>query len=97
MYLHVFVTELSGTVRCWVAHDHAVTPRGPRLVSPDSTVASGRRDPAQRLGHYEEALATALRASEQLPMAFEMFDRIGTEAFAGRARTELRAIGERTG
>ncbi|HEX6452331.1 MAG TPA: AAA family ATPase [Trebonia sp.] len=34
-------------------------------------------------------------ARDQLRTAFEMFDSIGMEAFAARARTELRATGER--
>jgi DNA-binding CsgD family transcriptional regulator len=34
-------------------------------------------------------------ARDQLRRAFEMFDEMGVEAFAGRARAELRATGER--
>ncbi len=34
-------------------------------------------------------------ARDQLRTAFEMFDAMGMEAFAGRARAELRATGER--
>jgi DNA-binding CsgD family transcriptional regulator len=34
-------------------------------------------------------------ARDQLRCAFEMFDKMGMEAFAGRARAELRATGER--
>ena len=34
-------------------------------------------------------------ARDQLSCAFEMFDEMGMEAFAGRARAELRATGER--
>jgi DNA-binding CsgD family transcriptional regulator len=38
--------------------------------------------------HYREAIS-------RLSSAFEMFDAMGMEAFAGRARAELRATGER--
>src|SRR4029077_14134761 len=34
-------------------------------------------------------------ARDQLSTAFEMFDAMGMQAFAGRARAELRATGER--
>ena len=61
MYLNVFVTELSGTVRCWAAHGDAVTPRGLRLVSPESTVASGRRDIAKALGTPDPSAGLRLR------------------------------------
>jgi DNA-binding CsgD family transcriptional regulator len=35
-------------------------------------------------------------ARDQIRTAIEMFDAMGMEAFAGRARAELRAVGERT-
>jgi DNA-binding CsgD family transcriptional regulator len=59
-----------------------------------------RRRPELARAHlvYGEWLRRQRRrrdARDQLRAAFEMFDEMGMEAFAGRARTELRATGER--
>jgi DNA-binding CsgD family transcriptional regulator len=81
------------------------------LVSQGQAAESSYRDAIDRLGRtplraelgrahllYGEWLRRQRRrrdARDQLRTAFEMFDSMGMEAFASRARTELRATGER--
>jgi DNA-binding CsgD family transcriptional regulator/tetratricopeptide (TPR) repeat protein len=63
-------------------------------------LSQSRRRPELARAHllYGEWLRRQRRrryARDQLRTAYEMFDAIGMEAFAGRARAELRATGER--
>ena len=63
-------------------------------------IGHARRRPELARAHllYGEWLRRQRRrrdARDQLRTAFEMFDSMGMEAFAGRARAELRATGER--
>jgi DNA-binding CsgD family transcriptional regulator len=63
-------------------------------------LSHSRRRPELARAHlvYGEWLRRQRRrrdARDQLRTAFEMFDQMGMEAFAGRARAELRATGER--
>jgi DNA-binding CsgD family transcriptional regulator len=65
-----------------------------------SRLSRSRRRPELARAHllYGEWLRRERRrreARDQLRSAFEMFDAMGMEAFAGRARAELRATGER--
>jgi DNA-binding NarL/FixJ family response regulator len=47
-------------------------------------------------GEWLRGLGRRRDARDQVRTAVEMFDAMGMEAFAGRARAELRAVGERT-
>ena len=65
-----------------------------------SRLGHSRRRPELARAHllYGEWLRRQRRrrgARDQLRTAFEMFDSMGMQAFAGRARAELRATGER--
>ncbi|HYB88937.1 MAG TPA: LuxR C-terminal-related transcriptional regulator [Streptosporangiaceae bacterium] len=85
--------------------------RSRALVSGEEAPEGQYQEAIGRLGHarrrpelarahllYGEWLRRQRRrrdARDQLRIAFEMFDSMGMEAFAGRARAELRATGER--
>jgi DNA-binding CsgD family transcriptional regulator len=88
-----------------------VEARSRALVSDDAIAETSYREAIDHLGHtrlrieygrahllYGEWLRRQQRrrdARDQLRTAFEIFDSIGAAAFAERARTELRATGER--
>jgi DNA-binding CsgD family transcriptional regulator len=99
-------TRASGTE--WAL---GVEARSRALVSDDAIAETSYREAIDRLGHtrlrveygrahllYGEWLRRQQRrrdARDQLRTAFEIFDSIGAAAFAERARTELRATGDR--